>query len=332
MTVIASQAVISGAFAVTRQAIRLGLLPRVAIKHTSRREEGQIYLPMVNWVLFLAVMVLVLLFSSSTRLANAYGLAVTGTLVLESVLFLLFAVLIWHWSWWKVATYIATVGVLEVVLLAANTTKLIAGGWLPLLIAAVVVLVMTTWKRGSEQVAASHRRLEGSLSSFVRSIPRLPISRPAGVAVFPHDGSTTTPLAMIRCATDLHVLHDRVVIVRLVHAHAPHVDVAERFSVEDIRGGQGDIVHVTVRVGFTDDQNIPRNLALAADLDPRLTIDHDHALYFLSVLTLRPPRASPVRSWRQRLFLAMEKNQVNRTEVLHLPPDRTIVLGSELHL
>lgn len=331
-TVIASQAVISGAFAVTRQAIRLGLLPRLAVKHTSRREEGQIYLPMVNWSLFIAVMALVLLFSSSARLASAYGLAVTGTLVLESVLFLLFASTVWRWQWWKITAFAVVIGLLEVLLLAANTTKLFAGGWLPLLIASVVVLVMTTWQRGSEQITAARRVIEVPLPQFVASLRDHPVRRVPGIAVFPHTSADATPLAMVKCVTDFHLLHEHVVIVRLVHVNVPHVRTADRISVDNIGSTSDGIVHVTIRVGFTDKQDIPRNLAVAVDQTTELHIDLEEALYFLSVLALRPPRTPRLRDWRQKLFLTLERNQANRTEIFHLPPTRTIVLGAELHL
>jgi KUP system potassium uptake protein len=331
-TIIASQAVISGTFSVTRQAIRLGLVPRLAVKHTSRQEEGQIYLPWVNWGLFIAVITLVLFFASSAELANAYGLAVTGTLVLESVLFLLFAATVWRWGWWKIAAFATVIGLLEILLFSANVTKLFAGGWLPLLIATVVVLVMATWLGGSGRVSMIRRELEGPLLPFVASLRSARVRRVPGVVVFPHASPDTTPLALVRLVTDFQVLHEHVVIVRLVHANVPHVHPTERIQVDDLGSTADGIVHVTVRVGFTDDQDIPHNLALAVDQTPELHIDLDQALYFLSVLTLRPPRTPRWRDWRQKLFLTLEKNQANRTEIFHLPPTRTIVLGSELHL
>ena len=331
-TIIASQAVISGTFSVTRQAIRLGLLPRLNVKHTSRREEGQIYLPMVNWGLFLAVMALVLLFASSAELANAYGLAVTGTLILESVLFLVFASIVWRWGGWRIAAFAVGIGLMEILLFAANVTKLFAGGWLPLLIAGVVVLIMTTWLGGSDRVSVIRRELEGPLLPFVGSLRSSGVRRIPGVAVFPHASEGTTPLALVRLVKDFHVRHDHVVIVRLVHANVPHVPPDERIRIDDVGSAADGIVHVTIRVGFTDDQDIPHNLALAVDQSAELHIDLDQALYFLSVLTLRPPRAPRLRDWRQKLFLALEKNQANRTEIFYLPPARTIVLGSELHL
>ncbi|MGP6174142.1 potassium transporter Kup [Corynebacterium sp. A21] len=331
-TIIASQAVISGAYSMTHQAIRLGLLPRLVVKHTSRRSEGEIFMPMVNWVLFISVMALVLLFSSSARLANAYGLAVTGTLVLVSVLFLFYAATVWRWAWWKILLYVAIVGVLEILLFAANTTKLLAGGWLPLAMAVVVVLLMSTWQGGNARVTSKRREMEGALTPFISSLPELPIRRIPGVAVFPHPNPDTTPLAMVKCVTDFHMLHEHVVIVRIVHMNVPHVHRADRITVDHIGSASDGIVHVTIRLGFTDKQDIPLNLLLALDHTPELDIDLDHALYFLSVLTLRPPHIHRFRDWRQKLFLTLEKNQANRTETFHLPPTRTIILGAELYL
>lgn len=326
-TVIASQAVISGAFSVTVQAIRLGLLPRLVVRHTSR-QEGQVYLPAVNGALFAGVMILVLAFGSSAGLASAYGLAVTGTLLLESVIFLVFAHSVWRWPWWAMGAYVAVIGVLEVVLLAANSTKILAGGWIPLLAAGLVLSIMVTWHRGHQNLVAERRRMEGSLREFVATVRE--VRRIPGVAVFPHPFPDTTPLALLRCVESFGVLHERVVIVRVVAAGLPHVRPAHRIQERHLGSTADGIVHVTVTVGFLDAQDIPRNLALAVGHGPELDVDLDAAHYFISVLALLPPHAHPFRSWAQRLFLALERNQADRTEVFHLPPARTVVMGSEL--
>jgi KUP system potassium uptake protein len=326
-TIIASQAVISGAFSVTVQAIRLGLLPRLVVRHTSHH-EGQVYLPTVNGVLFAGVMILVLAFGSSAELASAYGLAVTGTLVLESGIFLVFALSVWRWHWWAVGLYVAVIGVLELVLLAANSTKIIAGGWIPLLVAVLVLTVMVTWHRGHNRLVDERRQMEGDLTGFIASLDG--VRRIPGVAVFPHPFMDTPPLALLRCVESFGVLHEHAVIVRVLAAGVPHVRPGRRIEVRNMGSTSDGVVHVTVRVGFLDQQDIPRNLALVVGDAPELDFDLDTANYFISVLSLLPPQEHPFRSWPQRLFLALERNQADRTEVFHLPPTRTVVMGSEL--
>jgi len=330
-TIIASQAVISGAFSATHQAIRLGLLPRLVLKHTSRTSEGQIYLPAINWALFGSVMALVVLFSSSTRLASAYGLAVTGTLVLVSALFLLFAATVWGWRWWKLALYGVLIGVPELLLLGANSAKVFAGGWITLLVAGLALVTMITWRDGYRRMTAARRAMEGPLAPFVASLPST-VRRIPGVAVFPHPDPRTTPLALSECVRRFGILHEHVLIVRLAPVHNPHVPPEDRILVDAIGSGRDGVVHVTILVGFTDSQDVPRNLALAVNRTPELRVDLSEALYFLSVLTVHPMHTHRLRDWRRILFLALERNQANRSEVFRLPPTRTILLGEELQL
>ena len=329
-TVIASQAVISGAYSVTRQAVRLGLFPRLSVRHTSKEEGGQIYLPVVNWILFFGVVVLIAVFKSSSGLATAYGLAVTGTLILTSALYLLLARMVWHWATWKVVTYAAVIGVLELTFFAANLTKVASGGWLPLLIAALVVTLMTTWRKGAEILSQRRSELEGPLDDFVEMIRAENIPRVPGLAVFPHPNRTTTPLALRSHVSFNHVLHEHVVIVQIINENVPHIHHVDRVSVDDLGHGDDGIVHVCVRVGFNDSQDIPRGLALAIDTTPELELDVDDAYYFLSVLTLHATGTPRMKSWRERLFVWMAHNAANRTEVFHLPPERTIVMGASL--
>ena len=331
-TIIASQAVISGAFSLARQAMRLSLLPRLTVRYTSREQEGQVYVPALNWLLFVTVLALVVMFGSSESLASAYGFAVTGTLVLESVLFLLFAVAVWHWNWPAVVAYAAAIGALEVLLLAANATKILDGGWLPVLLAAAVVVVMLTWRRGSSTVAAARREMEGPLEDFLDTLGDAPVRHGPAVAVFPHADPATTPLALVSCVTDLGIFPDVVVVVRLEHCNVPRVGLTQKYRCEDLDSPLGVLQRITISVGFADDQDIPGNLRRASELLDDLDVDTDQATYFLSVLTPRPARAPRFRHWRERLFLAMERNQANRTEAFHLPPQRTVVLGEELHI
>ncbi|WP_260439860.1 potassium transporter Kup [Humibacillus xanthopallidus] len=333
-TVIASQAVISGAFSVSRQAVRLGMLPRLAVRQTSREEGGQIYVPVMNWILFVGVIVLTASFGSSSRLAAAYGLAVTGTLLLTSALFLLLAKYVWRVETWKVVVYVVLVVAVELTFLGANMTKVVSGGWLPLVIATFVVALMTTWRRGAEALHAEERVLEGPLPSFLRIVREHPefIRRVPGVAVFPHANATTTPLALRANADFNQVVHERVVLVQIVNENVPHIRHVDRVEVDDL-GDPGDgFVHVTVHVGFTDSQDIPKGLALAVGMTPELDIDLDEAHYFLSVITVQATGHRGLRTWRKRLYAWMYHNAANRTEVFHLPPDRTIVMGAHIEL
>lgn len=331
-TVIASQAVISGAYSVSRQAVRLGLFPRLAVRQTSRHEGGQIYVSAVNWILFFGVLVLIAVFRSSSRLATAYGLAVTGTLLLTSLLFLLLAKRVWHWAMWKIVAYGVVVVGLEVVFFAANLTKIVSGGWLPLLIAAIVVTIMTTWRAGSERLVARRNELEGPLDEFIAMIERNGIPRVPGLAVFPHANKLTTPLALRSHVAFNRVLHEHVVIVQIINENVPHIRHVDRVSVDDLGFDNDGIVHICVRVGFNDSQDIPRGLALAATQSPELMLDVDDAHYFLSLLDVHAAGKSHRRNWRPRLFVWLARNAASRTEVFHLPPERTVIMGANVDL
>ncbi len=227
--------------------------------------------------------------------------------------------------------YVLTVGALEVLLLAANATKIFDGGWLPVLLAATVVVVMMTWRRGSAKVSAARQTLEGPLQDFLASLGQTPVGRGPALAVFPHSDPATTPLALVSCVTDLQIFPGQVVIVRLEHCHVPHVRLEDKYRSEQLESPLGGLVRVTIRVGFADAQDIPDNLRRAAD-QLGMDMDLSAATYFLSVLSLRPSRTPGFRHWRERLFLSLERNQANRTEAFHLPPQRTVVLGEELHI
>jgi KUP system potassium uptake protein len=331
-TVIASQAVISGAYSVSRQAVRLGLFPRLAVKQTSREEGGQIYLPVVNWILYFGVLVLIAVFRSSSRLATAYGLAVTGTLFLTSLLFLLLALRVWHWARWKIVAYSIVIGGLELTFFGANLTKVVSGGWLPLLIAAIVVTLMTSWRKGADVLFRRRAELEGPLDEFVAMIHETQVPRVPGLAVFPHPNKTTTPLALRSHVEFNRVLHEHVVIVQIINENVPHIRHVDRVVVDDLGYADDGIVHVSVRVGFNDSQDIPRGLALAIGSSPELDMDVDDARYYLSLLTVHAAGTARLRDWRARLFVWMAHNAASRTEVFHLPPERTVIMGANLDL
>ncbi|GAA4559125.1 potassium transporter Kup [Pseudonocardia xishanensis] len=324
-TVIASQAVISGAFSVSKQAVRLGYLPRLTVRHTSERESGQIYVPAVNWLLFAGVVVLILVFRSSDRLATAYGLAVTGTLLLTTTLLLVYAATAWHWPRWRIVLVAVVFGGLELLFLAANLTKIVHGGWLPLLVAAIVVTLMTTWQRGRRIVTARRAAIEGSLADLVERLREERPERVPGTAVFAHPTGDTAPLALRANVEFNHVLHERVVIVSVESEGVPHVPPAERTTVDRLGDG---LLHVTARFGFQDPQDVPEVLREAEGLD----VDPAEALYFLSRMALeRGPRGG-MWTWRKRLFIGMAHNGANPAAYFHLPVDRTVVMGSRVEL
>src|SRR5689334_23158029 len=242
-TVIASQAVISGAFSVSRQAMQLGFLPAQRVKQTSEHEGGQVYLPAVNGGLFIGVLVLVLAFETSARLATAYGVAVTGALLIDTVLMLVVAKNLWHWQPWKLALAAVVFGGVELVYLSGNLVKIARGGWLPLLVASIVFVVMTTWQRGRKIVTGNREQLEGSLQAFVDELHEHPVPRVPGTAVFPHPTKDTVPLALRANVQHNHVRHDQVVIVSARAANVPYVDPADRLHVDDLGYDDDGIYH-----------------------------------------------------------------------------------------
>ena len=331
-TVIASQAVISGAYSVSRQAVRLGFLPHLKVRQTSSEESGQIYVPAVNWILFVGVLVLLFGFRSSNRLATAYGVAVTGTLLITTVILLVVARKLWHWKTWQLVVTGVVFGGAEVMFFAANITKIAHGGWLPLLIAVVIYTIMTTWQRGREIITRRREQLEGSLQEFIDKLQSKKIERVPGLAVFPHPGKKTTPLALRANVEYNHVLHEQVILVSVQAANVPHVPVEERIEVDEM-GYVGDgIVHLSIRFGFQDEQNIPRMLEAASDEIKEMTIDPSRAYYFLSRITIQRGDAPGMAAWRKRLFIGMSHNAATPSEYFRLPTDRTVVMGSHIDL
>ncbi|SDX85137.1 KUP system potassium uptake protein [Modestobacter sp. DSM 44400] len=329
-TVIASQAVISGAFSLSRQAVQLGLLPPVTVRQTSKEEAGQIYLPGVNAALFVGVLVVMLTFRSAERLATAYGVSVTGALVIDTVLLLVVARVLWEWQPWKLALAAVAFGLVELTFLSANLSKVAHGGWLPLLIAVVVFTVMTTWRRGREIVAGNRRVQEGSLCEFVddlygRGLPRVP-----GTAVFPHPGKETTPLALRANVEHNKILHTSVLIVSASAQNIPHVPVAERFSVDHLGHEDDGIQHLSVRFGFSDAPDLPHALrqACAAGVLDLRTMDVGNASFFLSRGPVRRTRAAGMAGWRKVLFVALSRNAADPAAYFGLPVHRTVTMGS----
>jgi KUP system potassium uptake protein len=333
-TVIASQAVITGAFSLSRQAVQLGLLPPVTVRQTSEHEGGQIYLPGVNALLFVGVMVVMLTFGSAERLATAYGVSVTGALVIDTVLLLLVARVLWHWPPWQLALAAVAFGGVELTFLAANLSKVAHGGWLPLLIALVVFTVMTTWRRGREIVAGNRRKQEGSLLEFVDDLYARGLPRVAGTAVFPHPGKETSPLALRANVEHNKILHENVLIVSASSANVPHVPVADRFEIDHLGHEDDRIQYLSVRFGFSDEPNLPEALAQACATGALYpgTIRVEEASFFVSKGSIRRTRAKGMAPWRKLLFLRLAHNAADPAAYFGLPVDRTVTMGSPVEV
>ncbi|MGZ6259075.1 MAG: potassium transporter Kup [Candidatus Limnocylindrales bacterium] len=331
-TVIASQAVISGAFSVTRQAVQLGFLPRLTIRHTSD-EVGQVYAPGINWGIFAAVVALVVGFGSSQRLASAYGIAVTGTLAIDTILFFVVVRYLWRKPLWLVLAGAALFLTVDLTFFAANLTKVLHGGWFPLSIALVVFVVLTTWQRGREIVTRNRTEEEGPLRTFVDELRTTdpPVHRPPRTGVFLNANLETTPLALRANLEHNLVVHACVVIISVETLRVPHVPESERVSVDDLGYRDDGITHLTARFGFQDTIDVPATLRMAAD-QVEGEIDVDHASYFLSRITILPTRAPGMAMWRKKLFVLIARNAANPVAYFGLPDDRTIVMASHIEL
>ncbi len=331
-TVIASQAVISGAFSVTRQAVSLGFLPRLTIRHTSRQEAGQVYVPGVNWGIFVAVAALVVGFGSSTGLASAYGIAVTGTLAIDTILFFFVVRVLWHKPMWLVIAGAAGFLFVDLAFFSANLTKVLHGGWFPLTIAAAVFVVLKTWQRGREIVSANRTEEEGPLRTFIDELRDLdpPVYRSPGTAVFLNAGKETTPLAMRANVEHNNTLHANVVILSIETLNVPTVPAIERVSVDDLGYRDDGISHVTARLGFSDPVNVPELLEQAVRVGLEGDCDVATASFFLSKMTIVPTAEPGLARWRKKLFVTLARNAANPVAYFSLPDDRTVVMGSHV--
>lgn len=331
-TVIASQAVITGAFSVAQQAIRLGYLPRLRIVHTSAQTIGQIYVPWINWALMLMVIVLVLAFKSSAALAYAFGTAVTGTIIVTTLLLLYVARRQWHWPRWVLLVGGAVALVIEGLFFGANLTKLLSGAWLPLLIGLVIFTVMTTWQRGRQVVTRRRETLEGPLRAFVDELHerRPPLYRVPGTAVFLNRNKTTAPLAMRANVEHHQVLHEHVVIASIETPPVPVVDDVDIVEVDDLGYRDDGITLVTLRFGYMQRTDVCRVLAQLPDEVLEAPLDIEGASYFLSTIDLELDEHPAMPLWRTRLFLATASLTDDAARAFELPSDRTLVIGSRI--
>lgn len=333
-TVIASQAVITGAYSVTSQAAQLGYLPRLRIAHTSESSIGQIYVPWINGMLLVAVLILVFAFRSSAALGYAYGMAVTGTITITTLLFLYVAHVRWRAPLWLVIVGGGALLTIDLLFLAANLTKLLHGAWLPLLIGLMAFTVLTTWQHGRMIVAAARDRVEGSLRDFVHGLTerRPPLPRLPGTAVFLNRGGATTPLSMRANVDHIRVLHQHVVIMSVDIPPVPRVPDDERITVDDLGYRDDGIFYVSAKFGYMEHPNVPAALRL---VDPGLTegrIDVDNASYFLSKVDIVAGPEPTMAPWRKRLFIAISHTTADAAGYFGLPLERTVIIGSRIEV
>jgi KUP system potassium uptake protein len=333
-TVIASQAVISGAFSVTQQAAQLGYLPRLRIVHTSAASRGQIYVPWINWALLASVLTLVITFKSSAALAYAFGMAVTGTITITTLLF--FYVVRHHWRQplWLVAPGATVLLAIDLLFFAANLTKLVHGAWLPLLIAIGVFTVLTTWQKGRQLVTRLRQQDEGPLQAFIDQLHAVqpPLPRVPGTAVFLNRDKATAPLALRANVEHNHVRHDYVIILAIETMPVPHVPVAQRLTIDALGHRDDRITHVTARFGYMDQVNVPALLPLIRQADVESPLDPGAVSFFLSTIALRLGRTPGMSRWRKRLFLATAQISADAAEYFQLPHERTVIMGSRIEL
>jgi KUP system potassium uptake protein len=330
-TIIASQAALTGSFSVAKQAVQLGFLPRLKIVHTSEM-EGQIYVPLINWGLGLGVAALVLVFRSSNKLGDIYGVAVTGTFILNTLLFIAVARALWRTPKWRLALLGVLFLTVEVAFFSSNMAKIAEGAYLSLAVGLVIAGVMVTWRWGFERVTRNRTEQEGSLSDFLGEVctAKPPLVRLPGTAVFPNPGKQTTPLALRAQVEHNHAFHEKVVIISLDPVSIPHVSPEDRFSAEMLGKGLFKIVALTARVGYRDRSNVPELLALARKRGLlERNLDLEHATFFVSRMTI-VATGTGLSAWRKRLFIGMARNANSPIDHFGLPSQRTVMIGRQV--
>ncbi len=324
-TVIASQAVITGAYSLTRQAIQLGLLPRLEIRHTSETQVGQIYMPRVNTLLLIGVLLLVVLFRSSSALASAYGIAVTGTMVVTAMMAFIVITKSWKWSPWAAAALILPFLLIDLIFLGANMLKVHEGGWMPLALGGLVMLVMYTWRRGSRLLFDKTRRQETPLRGLVAMLEKKPPTQVPGTAVFLTSDPTSAPTSLMHSLKHYKVLHEKNVILTIETADTPHVKPEDRVQIEQI----GDSFScVTLHFGYMETPNVPKALAIARKLGWQFDIMSTS--FFLSRRALKPAAKSGMPRWQDRLFIQLARSANDATDYFQIPTGRVVEIGTQV--
>ncbi len=324
-TVIASQAVITGAYSLTRQAIQLGLLPRLEIRHTSEALLGQIYMPRVNTVLLIGVLLLVALFRSSSALASAYGIAVTGTMVVTVTMAFVVVWRVWRWPALGAAALILPFLFIDLTFLGANLLKVVEGGWVPLAFGGLIMVMMYTWRRGSRLLLEKTRRQEISLDELVRMLEKKPPTRVPGTAVFLTSTPNAAPTALMHSLKHYKVLHEHNVILTIETVTTPRVDATERVRIKKV--GE-TFTCVVLRFGFMETPNVPKALAIARKLG--WTFDIMSTSFFLSRRSLKPAAHSGMPRWQDRLFIMLTRIANDATDYFQIPTGRVVEVGTQV--
>ena len=324
-TIIASQAVISGAFSLTHQAMQLGLLPRMEMRRTSETEKGQIYIPRINWLLLVAVLYIVFAFKSSSALASAYGVAVTGTMVITSVMAFFVMWKCWQWKVSFAGAVIVPFLAVDLIFLMANLLKIFEGGWLPLVVGASLMLVMLTWRRGTRILAEISNRNEVGLGDFIAMLAKSSVTRASGTAVFLTGHPNATPTALLHNIKHNKVLHANNIVLNVITEDTPRVPESERISFQRL----SDVfASVTVRFGYMESPNVPK--ALTACRNHGLIFDVMSTSFFLSRRALRPAGVSRMPRWQDKLFIALARSSDDASRYFHIPSGRAVEIGTQI--
>ncbi len=324
-TLIASQSVISGAFSLTRQAVKLEFLPKMLVKHTSIRETGQIYMPLINFFLFTLVVTLVLVFGSSARLANAYGIAVSGTIAADTILFLVVMRHIWRKSFVAVALTAAVFLPVDLLFVSSNMQKLLHGGLFPVALGCLTFLLIDTWTKGEKIIDAERQTIEGSLQKFIQTLSTIkpPIQRIPGAAIYIGHHPDFAPLALRATVEELHELPEKVVIISVQTTTAAHVPKSRRSVFDNLGKDHDGISHLTLFYGYHDTINIPKVLKSLRSSTPELDFDLDKVAYFISSSKVILSRRHNMAKWRKSLYYLMSRGALSRSDYYKLPIKQT---------
>ena len=316
---------ITGAYSITRQAIQLGLIPRLAIRHTSATHLGQIYIPRVNAALLLGVLLLVALFRTSSALASAYGIAVTTTMVVDGILGFVVIWKLWKWSPWSAAALMAPLVFIDSTFLAANLLKLVQGAWVPLVFGASIVILIITWRRGTNLLASKTRRTEGPLDALIKSLEKKAPHVVPGTAIFLTSDPDSAPTALLHNLKHNKVLHEHNVVLTIKTADTPRVSDETRVTMTQL---SPLFSKVELRFGFMETPNVPNALAIARKKGWQFDIMSTS--FFLSRRALKPAAHSGMPRWQDRLFIALAKSASDATDFFHIPTGRVVEVGTQV--